>query len=261
MRPLSRSGRICFLSGLIALAALGCSQNLENNEQFQAQVSRLERMDEDLKNAMKTITGLENEFQQVLKEVGDLKNVAAGGTAGGGASADALKSLEQRLNGLEAELKKSASGRVASAPAEPRTEARTQSAAEAPEDAADAAAETPAETRSGGAKTRVQPSLKPARRSVASVAVVGRTTKAPAAPKTATSKASRTAAAAASTSKRSASTASSGFYHEIGASDTVSSLAAKYGVSTDAILKANQLPSNFRLRIGQSLYIPRSGGR
>lgn len=247
MRPLPRSGRICFISGLIALAALGCSQNLENNEQFQAQVSRLERMDEDLKNAMKTITGLENEFQQVLKEVGDLKNVAAGAPAGGGAPTDALKSLEQRLNALEAEMKKVTANRVAAAPAEPRAQAAE---AEVPTD------EFPAETKRSSAKARVQPSIKPSRRAVASVAVVGRST---------TGKASSTATkatrAAAPAAKKAASSAPSGFYHEIGANDTVSSLAAKYNVSTDAIVKANQLPANFRLRIGQALFIPRSAGR
>ena len=47
-----------------------------------------------------------------------------------------------------------------------------------------------------------------------------------------------------------------GYEHEVGAGETLSHIAAAYGVTTRTIVEANDLQNPDRLRIGQTLFIP-----
>ncbi|CAN5273497.1 hypothetical protein BH09SUM1_BH09SUM1_05430 [soil metagenome] len=47
-------------------------------------------------------------------------------------------------------------------------------------------------------------------------------------------------------------------YHTIAAGDSIASISTKYGVSSDAIVKANHIPTGARLALGQKLYIPKN---
>jgi nucleoid-associated protein YgaU len=56
--------------------------------------------------------------------------------------------------------------------------------------------------------------------------------------------------------KSSSSSSQTGYEHEVQAGDTLSAIAAAYGVSTKVILDNNDVKDPNRLRVGQKLFIP-----
>ncbi len=50
--------------------------------------------------------------------------------------------------------------------------------------------------------------------------------------------------------------AQTGFEHEVGIGQTLSEIASAYGVTVDAIVRANNITDPHRIRVGQKLFIP-----
>lgn len=106
---LLRSGSYFLICCLLACAALGCG-GLEGNEQFQTQVSRIDRIDEELKTAQRDMgrinneyTSMSSQYDAITKELKGGKTPAGAPVAGG--AGDSLKILEQRVKALEDQIK------------------------------------------------------------------------------------------------------------------------------------------------------------
>jgi hypothetical protein len=140
MSPFARSGWFCLACALAAFFPLGCTPNLEKNEHFAQEKARLDRVDEDLKNARIEVTKLSNEVGRLSSEMAALKK----GVPAGGVPSDVLDGLTQRLTTLEGQVRSLANAPKVSAAA-PKSAAAGSEAEET---------ESPAPT----SRTRLTPS-------------------------------------------------------------------------------------------------------
>ncbi len=90
--------------GAMILLLPSCSQKLEGNAEFLAQVDRIDKMAEDLDVLDRRLTAFGSEFQQMRGEFQKVSQDVAATVTGGGGSPDALRALEQRLVSMEAAL-------------------------------------------------------------------------------------------------------------------------------------------------------------
>ena len=70
------------------------------------------------------------------------------------------------------------------------------------------------------------------------------------------SKSSGSSARKQSAKKSSSSSSQTGYEHEVQAGETLSAIAAAYGVTSKVILDNNDIKDPNRLRVGQKLFIP-----
>lgn len=242
--------RLLFGLALVILGAGACTQNLEQNSTFQEQVSRLDKLDEKMKETSRQIASLDSDFQQVSKDVAQL---TAKGAPGG--SPGAAKALEQRMLALEKRLND-----LNTQAAPPLAAVRPQ-----PKPAAETTEATPAtgpKTETSLAATAPVPGKKGKN---GKLLVVGKTVSARKAAKLAKSRLKASAESApveasgeASQTEPASGAGSSGSYHMVQPGETLGKLAAKYGVKSGAILSANGLPSSAAVLPGQSIFIPRA---
>lgn len=278
MLPLFRSAHRWLLASLLACAALACG-DLESNEKFQTQVSRIDRINDELNNVHRDVgrlnteyTTMDGQYQSILKDM----NVLKGTKLPGGAPAADFKPLEQRVKALEEQIKSLQSGgaalpvsksnlskRNSPPPAEPAPEA-----APAPPPAAEKGKSKAAPTRvaasgkSGSSRMTLVPKTTAAtsagtpkrgsRKNGISGTVQSDSGSAPATPQASAAGASGSAAASGSSAS-----SGKGFYYHVAANDTLAAIAERNRVTPAAILEANGVTGKFTLRQGQDLYIPR----
>lgn len=216
-----------FLLSLVILWTAGCSQNIEQNLTFQDLVSRVDRLEESQKETDRKAVSLDNEFQQVTKDVAKIT------AKGPGAAPDATKALEQRIVMLERRLNE-----LASASARPG--------------AADAAEpvlpKQPLPAPATAGKKTV----------VSHVTGAGQPATAHATAKRAGRQAETRLAKDHSGETRTKK-AGGGKYHQVAAGETLEKIAARYQIPAASILRANGLPNGAKVMPGQEIYIPIAG--
>lgn len=284
MLPLFRSAPRWLLAGLLACAALACG-DLESNEKFQTQVSRIDRINDELNNVHRDVGRLNTEYttmdgqnQSILKDVSALKGTKLPGAApAAGAPAADIKTLELRVKALEDQIKSLQSGAGAlpvsksnlSKRNPPPTAEPAAEPAPAPAPPADKGKSKTAPTRvaasgkTGSSRMTLVPKATAATSAGASKrgsrknGITG-TVQNDSGSSTAASPAPASGGASGSSASSSSPTSSGGgFYYHVAVNDTLAAIAERNHVTPAAILDANRLPNKFVLHQGQDLYIPR----
>lgn len=234
------------------LALAGCGGDVESSQAFQEQVSRIDRIDEDLKASKSRLIALDSEFQQVSKDVATL--VSNGGIAGAG-NPEAVKAIEARMQNIEQSMKvlsgnfTGLSKQVAAGPGErlaadiERSAGKDAAEAEVTTDASEAdvaAANAPAGSEELGALPKA-PQIKARKKDGASTA------RSEAKPASQRRKAERTEAPK-----------PRGRYHLVKSGETIEQIASRYHSAPSKIQAANGLPKGGRLIAGQEIYVPGS---
>ena len=226
-------GVVLFSLGL-SVALMGCSQNIEESKAFQKEVSRIARIDDDLRATNAQLAEIKSELGELSASVGTLR------TAGPGGNEEALKALEQRLIRLET----LPAGRGAKTVAL-KTEAATAETAPAAEPVADDAAPV-AEDSPKAVET-----AKPADEDAAPAKVTVKKTRGESNRKSSSGESTR--AAASSDKPR---TKAAGFYHKVKQGDNLNTIATQYSVPLDSLQSANKVLANRSLVAGQMIYVP-----
>lgn len=230
------------------LALAGCGGDVESSQAFQEQVSRIDRIDEDLKASKSRLIALDSEFQQVSKDVATL--VSNGGVAGAG-NPEAVKAIEARMQNIEQSMKALSGNfagltkQVAAGPGErlaadiERRAGKDAAEEEVTTDASEAdvaAANAPAGGDELGALPKA-PQIKARKKDGASEAK----------PASQRRKAERTEAPK-----------PRGRYHLVKSGETIEQIASRYHSAPSKIQAANGLPKGGRLIAGQEIYVPGS---
>lgn len=240
MSPFLRFGCFQLLLGLAALATLGCTPDLEKNEQFQTEKSRLDRVDGEQSQTSKDVNQLREELQNLRRNFdahAKAKDAAA-------PSPETLNALQQRLATLENTVKALQAAQAASAKTTAAERPKPAAVVPPPLSAAPGVKPATAKSRApepaNGVKTQVSVVSKPS-----SAGGSGKTARKP---------------TATTTPKPPVVAPVSGRYYQVVKDDSIAAIAARFGVSPEAILAANwpdKNPSTSpRLFIGQNIYIP-----
>jgi LysM repeat protein len=198
-------------------AAIGCGSDLADDPLFNDQQAAVQRVDDDVAQLRSQIEELNRGMNNLLTEVENLKGEPLTGNVSG-------QRLEQRVEVLEAAMHQS-------------NQALSKIRNEVEESVAAAPVRSPASSASASEKTS-QSEASPS--APASSRVTLTRTPAPSKP------------AATPTPKP-----ASGFYHTVESGETLASLAERFNVSPTEIRKANRIPEDGRLFVGQPIYIVR----